>query len=102
MGYQCRSQPAGYFSTLSRAGEAIKHKRPMVSQRFTTSSQFTSVSYPAVFRSGENVLFPVSEGNIQDATLIDQHGDPDLMADFAEEYLKQFGPSCLPGECQAP
>ena len=71
-------------------GEAIKHKRPMVSQRFTTSSQFTSVSYPAAFRSGENVLFPVSEGNIQDATLIDQHGDPDLMVDFAEEYLKQF------------
>ncbi len=71
-------------------GDAIEHKRPMVSQKSTASGQFTSVSYPAVFRSRENVLFPVSEGNIQDGTMIGRHGDPDLMADFAEEYLKQF------------
>ena len=71
-------------------GDTIEHKRPMVSDRSAGSGQFTSVSYTVVFRSGENVLFPVFEGNIQDTTMIDRHGDPDLMADFAEEYLKQF------------
>ena len=70
--------------------DAIERKRASVAQKFTTSGHFTSVSYPAVFRVGENVLFPTFEGNIQDATLIDRHGDPDLMADFAEEYLRQF------------
>ena len=49
-----------------------------------------SIQYPAVFRDTENVLLPVSEGNIQDATSVDSYGDPDLMADFAEEYLRQF------------
>ncbi len=71
-------------------GDAIEHKRPMVLRRSIDSGNFTSVSFPAVFRSGEDVLFPISEGNIQDATVIDQHGDPDLMADFSEEYLKQY------------
>ena len=49
-----------------------------------------SIQYPAVFRDTENVLLPVSEGNVQDATSVDRYGDPDLMADFAEEYLRQF------------
>ena len=80
----------GIFPRPLQKGDAIERKRPTVSERITTSDEFTTVSYPAVFRSGENVLFPVSEGNIQDATIIDQHGDPDLMTNFAEEYLRQF------------
>ena len=35
-------------------------------------------------------MIPVGEANIQDGTMIDKFGDPDLMTDFAEEYLKQF------------
>ena len=49
-----------------------------------------STSFNAAFRSGENVLFPTFEGRVQDGHAIGQHGDPDLMAEFAEEYLRQF------------
>lgn len=45
---------------------------------------------PSVFRDGEDVLFPTLEGTIQDATVVDRYGNPDLMADFADEYLRQF------------
>lgn len=48
-----------------------------------------SMHYPAVVRSGEDVLFPLHEGAIGSGQAIDRHGDPDLMAEFAGEYLKQ-------------
>ena len=57
---------------------------------FAPGRNFISIQYPAVFRDGENVLLPTSEGSVQDATVVDRYGDPDLMAEFAEEYLRQF------------
>ena len=33
---------------------------------------------------------PNSEGNIQDGSVVDQFGDPDLMAEMAREYLSQY------------
>ena len=69
--------------------DVVNHKRPLVTYR-TPGRDFISIQYPAVFRDGENVLLPTSEGNIQDATVVDRYGDPDLMAEFAEEYLRQF------------
>ena len=48
-----------------------------------------SMHYPAVVRPGEDVLFPVHEGAIGSGQAIDRYGDPDLMAEFAGEYLKQ-------------
>ena len=50
----------------------------------------TILSYPAAFSTADQVLFPTFEGTIGDGTVVDQHGDPELMADFAEEYLRQF------------
>ena len=50
----------------------------------------TTLSYPAVFSAVDHVLFPTFEGTIQDGTVVDQHGKPELMVDFAEEYLRQF------------
>ena len=70
-------------------GDVVKQKHPMV-MHHVPGQEFVAISYPAVFRDGENVLLPTSEGNVQDATVVDRYGDPDLMADFAEEYLRQF------------
>ena len=49
------------------------------------------LQYPAVSVSapGSNVLFPVHEGRLSGGLCIDRHGDPDLMAAFSAEYLKQ-------------
>ena len=69
--------------------DVVKNKHSQVAHR-TSGREFISIGYPAVFREGENVLFPTSEGNVQDATVVDRYGDPDLMAEFAEEYLRQF------------
>ena len=50
------------------------------------------LQYPAVSVSapGSNVLFPVHEGRLSGGLCIDRHGDPDLMAAFSAEYLKQY------------
>lgn len=56
---------------------------------FTGSPQRPmSLQYPSILIDG--YLFPVSEGTVQDGTGIDRYGEPDMMARFAEEYLKQF------------
>ena len=49
-----------------------------------------SVEFPAIYQNGRSVLLPTSEGNVQDGTIIDRHGDPDLMLEFAEQYLKLY------------
>ena len=49
-----------------------------------------SLNYPAVSVSGGNVLFPIHEGRLSDGSCIDRYGDPDLMAEFAAEYFKQY------------
>ena len=48
------------------------------------------LQYPAVSAPGSNVLFPVHEGRLSGGLFIDRHGDPDLMAAFSAEYLKQY------------
>ena len=45
--------------------------------------------YGAV-RLEDRVFIPNSEGRIQDGSVVDQFGDPDLMAEMAREYLRQF------------
>ena len=48
------------------------------------------LNYPVVSAPGSNVLFPVHEGRLSGGLCIDRHGDPDLMAAFSAEYLKQY------------
>ena len=69
--------------------DVVERKQVSIGQIFS-DKRLIALDYPAVFRVGDDVLFPTSEGNVQDATAIDRYGDPDLMADFAEEYLRQF------------
>ena len=50
----------------------------------------TSLNYPGVLIPGQNVLYPAHEGRLSTGHAIDRYGDPDLMAEFAAEYLKQY------------
>ena len=36
------------------------------------------------------MLYPTFEGNLQDGTVIDRHGKPDLLLEFAEQYFRLF------------
>ena len=49
-----------------------------------------SLSTNGVVRNHDRAFIPITEGNIQDGTVIDQYGDSDLMAEMAGEYLRQF------------
>ena len=69
---------------------AIERKHARIFNTSTSTGRGPSFSYPAVFSSADHVLYPTFEGTIQDGTVVDQHGDPDLMMEFAEEYLRQF------------
>ena len=48
------------------------------------------ISLPGVVREGDRVFIPTFEGSIQEGGSIDRFGEPDLMAEMAEEYLRQF------------
>ena len=50
----------------------------------------TFLNYPGVLVPGQGVLYPAHEGRLGAGHAIDRYGDPDLMAEFAAEYLKQY------------
>ena len=56
------------------------------------------VDYDFAQSDGQGVLWPMHEPRIQTGTGVDQYGDPDLMADFAKEYLKQHWVLMQPGQ----
>ena len=71
-------------------GNIVERKYARISGHRISGDRWVSLQYPGAMRADEGILYPTFEGNIQDATVIDRYGDPDLMADFAEEYLRQF------------
>ena len=71
-------------------GNIVERKYAQIMGHRGPGDRWVSLQYPGVMRADEGILYPTFEGNIQDATVIDRHGDPDLMADFGEEYLRQF------------
>ena len=46
-----------------------------------------SIQYQGIYRTDKNVIFPMGEGNIQDGSVVDKHGDADLVAEIAKTYL---------------
>ena len=54
------------------------------------AGRFASVQYAGVCVSDSREVLPKREGTIQDGTVVDQYGDPELMASFAEHYLAAF------------
>ena len=71
-------------------GNIVERKYAQIMGHRGPGDRWVSLQYPGVMRADEGILYPTFEGNIQDATVIDRYGDPDLMADFGEEYLRQF------------
>ena len=55
------------------------------------------VDYNFAKSDGQTVLWPMHEARIGTGTGVDRYGDPDLMADFAKEYLKQHRVLLQPG-----
>ena len=77
------------ISSSTPAGEVKKHLARL-SNYSSEDRGFTGLHYPSVYRIGENVLYPTFEGNVQDGTVIDRHGNPDLLLEFAEQYFRLF------------
>ena len=68
----------------------MERQYAMIHNSSASQGRGPTLSYPAACSAVDQVLFPTFEGTMQDGTVVDQHGDPELMADFAEEYLRQF------------
>ena len=62
-----------------------------------TTGRPASVGYNFVHCNEQGVVWPLHEPTIQTGSGVDQYGDPDLMADFAKEYLKQHWVLLQPG-----
>ena len=88
-------------SEVRRQFQNIHNFSPKASLRTTGDSglvELASLNWfgmPALFMSGavrlqDRVFVPNSEGRIQDGSVVDQFGDPDLMAEMAQEYLRQY------------
>ena len=70
--------------------DEIRRRRVWLMDRTAYGKAFVSVQFPAIYQAGQNVLLPTFEGNAEDGTLIDRHGNPDLMLEFAEQYFKLY------------
>ncbi len=79
----------------TRAGD-VRRRQVMLDKRSGDRKDLISVQFPATYQVGQNVLWPTFEGNVQDGTVIDRHGDPDLMLEFAEQYFKLYN-AIMPG-----
>ena len=72
-------------------------RRGQISLWPSTGSRKAFVDYNFAHIDKQNVLWPVQEARVQTGTGVDQYGDPDLMAEFTREYLKQYWVLLQPG-----
>ena len=72
-------------------------RRGHISLWSDTGSRRASVDYGFVHSDEQGVLWPTHEARIQTGSGVDRYGDPDLMAEFAKEYLKQHRVLLQPG-----
>ena len=97
---QGRNRPSfSHFMDVGNDGKPGPNglRRGHISLWSDTSSRHASVDYGFVHSGEQGVLWPLHEASIQAGTAIDRHGDPDLMAGFAKEYLKQHRALLQPG-----
>ena len=73
----------------TRTGD-VRRRWVLLNNIPATGKNGITVQFPAAYETGRDVLYPTSEGNAQDGTVIDRHGDPDLMLEFAEQYFKLY------------
>ena len=75
----------------------VRRRQVILENLSVDRNDLMSIRFPATYQNGRNVLLPTFEGNVQDGTVIDRHGDPDLMLEFAEQYLKLYRASMPTG-----
>ena len=80
----------------TRTGD-VRRRQVMLDNLSADRKDFMSVQFPATYQVGQNVLWPTFEGNVQDGTVIDRHGDPDLMLEMAEQYFKLYNATMTAG-----
>ena len=97
---QGRNRPSfSHFMNLQDGSkpEANGLRKGYISLWSDTVSRKASVDYFFAHRVEQGALWPMSEARIQTGTGVDQYGDPDLMTEFAKEYLKQHRVLLQPG-----
>ena len=95
-----RSQPGFSHFMLARNDDRPDPdglRRGHISLRPDASGGHASVDYGFVHSDKQGVLWPTHEARIQTGEVVDQYGDPDLMAAFAREYLRQHRVLLRPG-----
>ena len=97
---QRRNRPSfSHFMDVGNDGKSGPDglRRGYISLGPDMSSRGAFVGYGFVHSEEQGVLWPMHEASIQAGGAIDRHGDADLMADFAKEYLKQHRALLQPG-----
>ena len=97
---QGRNRPSfSHFMDIWDDGKSVTDgpRRGHISLWSGTGSRRASVDYGFAHREEQSVLWPMHEARIQTGAGVDKYGDPDLMADFAKEYLKQHWMLLQPG-----
>ena len=80
----------------TRTGD-VRRRQVMLDNLSADRKDFMSVQFPATYQVSQNVLWPTFEGNVQDGTVIDRHGNPDLMLEMAEQYFKLYNATMTAG-----
>ena len=92
----CKSSTESYYSLGQSvvepriAGNSFADIKQGAASLTNWAPSLVAIGYRAVSRTGENILFPVDEGEIRDGALRGKYGDPDLMIEFALEYFNQY------------
>ena len=97
---QGRNRPSfSHFMRVQEDGKSETEglRRGFISLWSDTVSRKASVDYNFAHRDEQSLLWPMYEARIQTGTGVDRYGDPDLMTEFAMEYLKQHWVLLRPG-----
>lgn len=106
-GRRTTDDPLAHETPVERAADGdtrtgdVRRRQVMLHNLPADRGEFVSVQFPAAYRAGHNVLLPTFEGNVQDGTVIDRHGDPDLMLEFAEQYFRLYNAAVPTGRLPA-
>ncbi|MCY4515273.1 MAG: hypothetical protein OXC69_09115, partial [Candidatus Tectomicrobia bacterium] len=84
------ANPLGLLRRSSGVKGKVKRHSATLSAPRSDGRRWAFLQYPCIYRAGDNVLYPTFEGSLQDGTVIDRYGDPDLMLDFSERYFGLF------------
>ena len=80
----------GLRQRSSGAEGKMKRHLARLSAPRSDGRRWAFLQYPCIYQAGENVLYPTFEGSLEDGTVIDRYGDPDLMMEFSERYFALF------------